>query len=34
MTQNVVILQVEMGDEAFVLLDEQLDGPERRGLVV
>ena len=34
MTQHIVILQVEMRNDAFELLDEQFDGPERGGFVL
>ena len=34
MTQHIVTLQLEMGDETFELLSEQLDRPERGGFVL
>ena len=34
MTQHIVLLQAEMGDEAFELFDEQVDGPEGGGFVL
>lgn len=34
MTQHSVVIQAKMGNEAFELLDEQIDGPERGGLGV